>query len=300
MKRLLVTGAGGFVAGSIIQQSGTDWEVHALSRGEALTERPALHWHRGDPRRGDGLADLFRAVRPDAVIHTAALADIDFCETHPAEARAVNVELTRALVALCADHDARLVFCSTDTIFDGEHAPYREEDPPGPVNFYAHTKVEAEQLVARLGPRAVIARLALVMGLPVLGQGNSFLAKLVAALRAGRDVALPANEVRTPIDVITLGRALLELADGTHAGSFHFAGNDSLNRFDMGRRIAVRFGFPPQLVVAADATRIPGRARRARDVSLDNAKARAALRTPLLDLDDALTLILQSAQSPPP
>ncbi|MBU6399502.1 MAG: SDR family oxidoreductase [Verrucomicrobia bacterium] len=294
MKRLLLTGARGFVAGSVLRQADAQWTVHALSRGDGfVTSR--VHWHHFDPRGARELSDLFRTVRPEVVVHTVAVADIDYCETHREEARQVNVELTRALAELCAVHGAKLVFCSTDTIFDGEHAPYREGDTAGPVNFYARTKVEAEQIVAQSGAPAVIARLALVVGLPVFGAGNSFLAKMVAALRAGRAVPMPTNEIRTPIDVLTLGRALLELADGPHTGTFHLAGNESLSRFEMGRRIATRFDLPTQLVVATDPARMPGRARRARDVSLDNAKARVQLSTPMLNLDPALDLVLKCA-----
>src|ERR1019366_290179 len=139
-----------------------------------------LQWHTCDPRQPGQIAQLFHEVRPQAVIHTAALADIDFCQTHPEAARAANVDFTRMVADLCADTGAKLVFCSTDTIFDGEHAPYSEDAPPGPVNFYAQAKVEAEPLVSRLGSQAVIARLSLVVGLPLLGAGNSFLIRMIA------------------------------------------------------------------------------------------------------------------------
>jgi dTDP-4-dehydrorhamnose reductase len=297
-RRLLVTGGHGFVAGSIIRQADPRWEVHVLSRGPALLQRDGVCWHQiesGDAKR---LAQLMDEVRPSAMIHAAALADIDYCENHPDEANAVNVELTRTLVELCAAHGGRLVFCSTDSVFDGEHAPYDEDAAPEAVNAYAETKIQAERIVASLGGRAVIARLALVVGLPALAAGNSFLPKLLADLGAGREVRAPANEFRTPVDVITLGRALLELAGGSHSGIFHLSGNDSVNRFELGRRIARRFGLPAELIVASDSSQIRGRARRSRDVSLNNAKARMALTVPMLGLDHALDLILESALLP--
>jgi len=77
------------------------------------------------------------------------------------------------------------------------------------VNLYAETKVEAERIVSGLGAQAVIARLALVFGLPVLGAGNSFLARMIATLKAGGTVGMSEHEVRTPVDVLTVGRALL-------------------------------------------------------------------------------------------
>jgi dTDP-4-dehydrorhamnose reductase len=243
------------------------------------------------------LANLFIKVRPQALIHTAALADIDYCEAHPTEARAVNVELTHAIAGFCAKHGVRLIFCSTDTIFDGDHAPYNEEASPGPVNCYARTKVEAENALGTLEPQSVVARLSLVVGLPLLRAGNSFLPKMVAALRAGRQVEVPAREVRTPIDIITVGRALLELASNDFSGTIHLAGNDSLSRLDMAKRIAAHFGLPHELIVPTDPAKIAGRAPRPRDVSLDNRRAAAILRTPMPGLEASLNLITQTQYS---
>jgi dTDP-4-dehydrorhamnose reductase len=298
-KKLIVTGAHGFVAGSVLAQAGDQWQTHAISRSQPLAQRDNLCWHVCDPLAPGRLAQLFHEVQPDAVIHAAAVADIDFCQAHPDLARTVNVDFTRAVATQCAESGARLVFCSTDTIFDGENAPYDEADLPGPVNLYAETKVEAEQIVARLGAQAVIARLSLVVGLPVIGAGNSILVRMISTLREGRTVAAPEQEVRTPVDVITAGRALLELAAGGHHGIFHLAGHDRLNRFVMAQKIALRFGFPRQLL-AAQATTGPGRAMRPRDVSLANAKACANLKTPMLPFDEALSLIMKTDGFPSP
>lgn len=297
-RKLLVTGANGFVAGSILAQAGDYWQLHALSRGASLAPRKNLRWQVCDSLSAAPLTRLFHEIKPEVVIHTAALADIDFCQANPAAAREVNIELTRTLANLCADSGGKLVFCSTDTIFDGERAPYKEADVPGPVNLYAETKVAAEQIVSALGTRAVIARLALVVGLPVLGAGNSFLARMIASFKDGRTVGVPAHEIRTPVDVITAGRALLELAAGDHHGIFHLAGSERLNRFEMAQRIARRFGFSEKLVTAQPPATTPGRAPRPRDVSLANAKACATLQTPMRTFDDALSLILETAANP--
>jgi dTDP-4-dehydrorhamnose reductase len=296
-RKLLVTGAHGFVAGSVLNQAGADWQVHAFSRGEPLAGRDNLQWHSCDPLAPGELARSFREVRPQAVIHTAAMADIDVCQANSDVARAVNVDYTRTLAALCDETGAKLVFCSTDTIFDGEHAPYSEDAAPGPVNFYAETKVAAEKLVSGLGAQGAIARLSLVVGLPVLGAGNSFLAKTIASLKQGRAVAFPGHEVRTPVDVITVGRALLELAAGTQRGIFHLAGLTRLSRFEMGQSIARRFGFPQELIQDQGPVTTPGRAPRPRDVSLDNRQTRAQLKTPMRTLDEGLSLILETANT---
>jgi len=166
------------------------------------------------------------------------------------------------------------------------------------VNLYATTKVEAEQIVSGLG-HGVIARLSLVVGLPVLGAGNSFLARMVDAFKEGRRVGGLEGEIRTPLDVITAGRALLELAAGNHSGIFHLAGYTRISRFELARTIAARFGFREELVFKQSPADLANRAPRPRDASLDNRKVCATLKTPMLSLDQALTLILQKRNTPP-
>jgi len=297
-KRLIITGAGGFVAGSVVRQAGKEWEVHALARREAAYSRKGLFWHLLDLCDFRLLREKFNEISPDAVIHAAAAADIDFCEKNRAAAEAINVGVTKELAQLCADFNTRLVHISTDTVFDGEKGNYRETDPPAPVNYYGETKVNAETAVTAEAENAVVARIALVMGLPVLGAGNSFLSRMIAALEEGRETGSPDYEIRTPVDVITLGRAFLELAKSDFQGIIHLAGNDCMNRVEMGWRIARRLGYPPELVVVKNSSDMPGRAPRPRDVSLDNTLARSVLKTPMLGLDDALDLVISFSKNP--
>jgi dTDP-4-dehydrorhamnose reductase len=291
-KRLLVTGGTGFVAGSVIAQGWDEWDIHSLSRNEAPVQHHGLSWHQLDLLNTEQLRHAFDRIKPHAVVHAAAIADIDTCQVHQDVARRLNVEVTAELADLCGRAGAKMVFLSTDTVFDGHRGDYAEDDPPAPINYYAETKVAAEEIVADRVADGVIARLALVVGLPVLGVGNSSLARMTRGLEEGREQGMFVEEIRTPIDVITLGQALLELAGRELTGCFHLAGNDVLNRLEIGLQIAETFGYSKDLVVAKDSRLIPGRAPRPRDVSLNNHKARAMLETPMQPLDRGLDLIL--------
>jgi dTDP-4-dehydrorhamnose reductase len=293
-RRLMVTGGSGFVAGSVIAQADRQWEVHALDLKDAPIRRSGLVWHAFDLLDHERLQGVFGEVRPDAVIHTAALADIDYCQEHKELAEQVNVGVTRKLVDLCRRAGTRLILLSTDTVFDGQKGYYNETDAPGPLNHYAATKVAAEGVVSATAENWVITRLSLVMGLPVLGIGNSFLARMVAAMNEGKQVGMPDEEIRSPIDVITLGRALLELAGGEYQGILHLAGNTVLNRFEMAQRIAERLGYSRDLIVVKNPSATPGRAPRPRDASLNNSKAREMLRAPMRTLDEGIDLIVSA------
>lgn len=289
--RILITGAGGFIAGSLLKQAPLGWDIHAQTRGMPIWTRERLFWWRADPIDAAAMAGVLEKAQPSAILHTAALANIDYCQQHPEEAEAVNVEVTRSLALYAARSGAKLVFLSTDNVFDGERGMYREEDPPFPIHCYGETKARAEELIRAL-PNGVVARVAVVTGLPVLGRGNSFLGWMLKRLDAGEEVGAPENEIRTTIDAVTVARALLELAENDFAGVIHLAGNDRINRFEMVRRIAQRLGYDPARIVPNDPTTLPGRAPRPLDISLDNALARRVLGTPMVGLEAGLNLIM--------
>ena len=179
LRKLIVTGYGGFVAGSVVWQAvrSGEWDVYALSLIEMPEERERFHCLQFDLCYAAALEMVFSQIKPDAVVHTAALADIDYCQNNQAEAARVNIEATAHLAQLCGEAGVKMIVCSTDTVFDGQKGSYTEEDAPHAVNFYAETKIAAERIVRETVKKGVVARLSLVMGLPVLGAGNSFLAK---------------------------------------------------------------------------------------------------------------------------
>jgi dTDP-4-dehydrorhamnose reductase len=295
MPKCAITGGGGFVAGSVIHQAPADWELHALSGKEPLSRRKGLVWHTLDLNEPEAVNQALAAIAPDAVIHAAAMANIDFCEQHPDLAHRFNVVLTQAVADSCARGGARFIYVSSDNVFDGERGGYSEADPPTPINEYARTKAAGESIAASV-PGSVIARLALVMGFGPLGGGNSFLERTIPMLRAGQTINVPPEEIRTPIDVLTLGKALLELATASLTGTIHLSGNDPLDRVSLTRRIAERFGYSPGLVQPRASEQITGRAPRPRDVSMSNARARSLLTTPMLGFDAALDLVLASLE----
>jgi dTDP-4-dehydrorhamnose reductase len=290
--KVLVTGFSGFVAGSILCQAPDHWELHAMGRSTAPEDSKSIRYHQVDMLEKDSMSNMMETIQPEVVIHTAAIANIDFCESNRAMAQAVNVSATEHIAGLCKKQGAKMVFCSTDTVFNGKKPFYSEEDIPFPVNYYADTKIRAEQKVLSADKRNIVARLALVMGLPLMHKGNSFLADMIAKLGKGETMKFAVNEFRTPIDVITLGAALNELATADFRGTIHLAGNTRLNRYEMAKQIASKTGFPEEKILAINSNELPGRAPRPDDVSLNNMRARSLLKTPMLSMEEGLALTL--------
>jgi len=290
--KLLITGSNGFVAGSIIAHAQAHWEVHGIARSALPVDHGNVYYHLLDLLDAEKLAELFIKIKPDVVIHAAAIANIDFCEKNKNIAEAINADVTKTIARLCKETDIKMIHCSTDTIFDGTKGYYTEDDLPNPINFYAETKVKSEEIVLISSPKNVVARLALVMGLLSREKGNSFLFDLIEKLKNNEPVKFAENETRTPIDVITLGAALVELAGNNFAGIIHLAGNTRINRFNMAKEIAMAMKFSPELIISTNSNAIPDRAPRPNDVSMVNTKAKQILETPMCSLQEGLGLVL--------
>jgi len=290
-KKVLVTGASGFVGGSVLHHAPADWVMHACSRSPLAGVPANVVHHAFDLADKAKTAEIVASVKPDAIIHIAAIANIDYAEANQEETALVNTETTGRLARLAAEHGARFLFCSTDNVFDGVDGFYSEDALVSPVNFYGRTKVAAEVLAHEALENSVIVRVALVIGMPIMGSGNSFLVKMEENLREGREIQIPENEVRSPVDVITLGKSLLELAGNDFTGTINLAGSTCLNRYEMAKQIARKLGNSEDLVVPTDSNAMAGRAPRPNNVSLDNAQAKETLKTPMRDLDEALDMI---------
>lgn len=276
MPKALVTGAGGLIGSYIVREAvryAPDWVVRGLTRAEVdLTDTNAVQ-------------HLIRAVKPDLVIHCAALTNTLACEADPVKARRVNVEVTARLCELAAY--ARLVFMSTDLVFDGRRGNYTETDPVSPLCVYAQTKADAEQLVLA-NPLHLVVRTSLNVGVSPTGD-RSLTEKMRLAWRRGETLRLFTDEFRCPIHASLTARAIWELAQKGATGLFHVAGNQKLSRWQLGTLVAALCPELNPRLEPASVKEWHGPAR-APDTSLDCTKAQRVLSFPLLGFEQWLQL----------
>lgn len=283
---ILITGASGFLGGWLVREAIGKGVVHALYR----RRKPALagaRWHRCDLSRGDEVEDLFAEAHPSVVIHAAAEANLDWCERNPELARAANVVATELVAECCREVGARLIYVSTDMVFDGKKGWYAEDDPVSPISLYGRTKADAERVVRERASDWVVARTALMYGDPA-GGGSSFSVWLESQLLAGETVGLFVDQYRTPLFVRDAARALLELAASSFQGTIHLAGPDRLNRYEFGLILAEGLNLNTGLIRRAKLDDVPLAAPRPRDLSLRTDLARATLKTAFLSPREAV------------
>jgi len=240
----LIIGANGFLGTYAARAA-----AHSLEVIRGVRSAPDLKSISIDISDPGSINKAFEISRPDAVMLLAAMSDIDRCELHPDQAFAINVRGVENVVKACVEATARLVFTSTAAVFDGRKRGYSEEDPVSPLSVYGTTKVRAEAVIQTFLPSAVIVRPSLVLGYSPRPNTNSLVNALMGRWRLGQSVHLPTFEYRNPIHVESLAEVLVTfLANPSLSGIYHVGACDSISRYDLGKRLASRGGFPDSLV----------------------------------------------------
>lgn len=286
---LLITGATGFLGQYLIAGARRRWRVvgtfHRTRREDAARLLAGIDSGRIDLTDFRDVREMLDAVRPQAVIHTAALADPNYCEQHPEESLRVNLQATVNLAGLCGDRGIPFVFTSTDLVFDGSRAPYAEDAPVAPLNLYGEHKALAEQAALERYDEAAICRMPLMFGFSRSGR-TPFFQRMVGEFQAGREMTLFADELRTPLSGSVAAAGLLLVAGSgledeavnpkeieRIRGLLHLGGRERISRYEMGTQILHILGLPGELAQPVSFRDVPSLAARAADVSLDSSRA---------------------------
>lgn len=270
MRKLLVTGASGFLGWNTCQMAKNEWEIFGTVFSRPV-EISGVNILKTDLTDFKELKNLFQEICPDAVIHTAAKSDPNFCQINKTESHKVNVDVPITIAKLCADDSIPCVFTSTDLVFNGLNAPYREEDTVCPVNIYGEQKVSAEEGMIKCNPAVTICRLALMFGIPG-PTAKSFIQPMIAAMREGKELRLFVDEFRTPVSAKAAVSGILSALEKVR-GLIHLGGVERISRYDFGRLLMNILDIQTARVLPCKQKDIVMSAPRPPDVSLDSSKA---------------------------
>jgi dTDP-4-dehydrorhamnose reductase len=287
MRRLLITGATGFVGSHLAYRARHHWRVYGTFYSHK-NPPPWIEAIRFDLTK-DNPSLLLNTINPDRVVHAAAIARTEACHRDPETAHQVNVKGSERLATACATRKIPFIFLSTDMVFDGTNPPYSESSFPNPQTHYGQTKLAAEEAIQAKLPTATIVRSNLVYG-HGLGWSTSFSDYILSTLKKDGKVVLFEDQYRSPISVRNLSDALLEIVENPLKKLIHLSGPDRISRLDFGRKLAVTKGIDPQNIQAnrmADSSlNIPFPV----DTSFDISLAKTSINTKLLGIQDGLEL----------
>lgn len=272
--KILVTGASGLLGLNLSLMEMGAHSIVGVDRSKlAGTPFEIIKADLLDPEVEHHILDT---VKPDAVIHTAALADLEACEEQPEAARLLNAELPGELAEACARRGIRMMHISTDAVFDGtKDGVYTEEDVPNPQGIYASTKLQGERTVLSANPDAVVVRVNF-FGWSLSGT-RSLPEFFINNLSAGKSAQGFTDVYFCPLFVGDLADLLVKILEKELCGIYHVVGSESLNKYDFGVSIAHRFGLDEGLIqpVSVDASTLI--ARRSHNLRLSVHKLSTAL-----------------------
>jgi dTDP-4-dehydrorhamnose reductase len=278
--RVLVTGASGFIGKQFME----------TFRGDSVTglrySRPKLGLVELDLKDPIAVGARMKMLRPEVVIHCAARPSVDWCELHREEACAINLLPVKFLAEKCAHLGARLVFLSTDYVFDGFGGPYSEDDPANPINEYGRLKLEGERAISHLTDRYLIIRTTNVYGFD--WESKNFLMANLPRLARGERVRVASDQFGNPTAVKDLCSVVRELITSGCTGTFHVAGPDLVNRAEWLRHAAHTFGLNHRLISGVSTGELDQAAPRPKRSGLVSNRLPPIFARRLTDLRDGL------------
>lgn len=257
-KKVLVTGANGLLGQKLIGLLRNDISVELIGTGKGASRLPeswagSYTWMELDITDREEVLEVFAATKPDSVIHTAAMTQVDDCEKDREGCRILNVDAVKYVIEACEKQDSHLIHLSTDFIFDGEDGPYTEEAVPNPVNYYGETKLEAENLLLASNIRWAIVRTVLVYGIAQDMSRSNIILWVKKSLEQGKTIQVVNDQWRTPTLAEDLAEGCILIMKKGATGIFNISGADFLTPYDMAIQTADYFGLDKSLITESDS-----------------------------------------------
>jgi dTDP-4-dehydrorhamnose reductase len=289
--KILVTGITGFVGRHLAECWKDRSDIELFGTGRSSDRNSYLPATVGylplEITNKEAVINVVSSLKPDLVIHSAAMSKPNDCELEKDKCLDVNVNATKYVVDACKNANARLIFMSSDMVF-GDNGPYKEEDEFCPVNYYGESKVLAEQLVAASGLDYAIVRTVLVYGSKLAGQNGTFLHWVYNNIFQGKTIRVFTDQHRTACYVNDLCAGIDALVRTGQQGVYHICGKETFTPFEIARTVARFHGLSEDLVQPVTNVEMPEVALRPRRSTLNVEKAESLLGYRATPLSEAL------------
>ena len=203
---------------------------------------------------------------PDVIIHCAAMTNVDLCEDEIDLAYKINGDGTGYLAKAAEENDAKIIYVSTDFVFDGNLGYYKEDEKVNPLGIYAKSKYDGEVQLQKYSSNWAIARVSVLYG---WHKRANFTTWVIDQLRQKNEINIVTDQINSPTLADNAAEAMFEIARQDKNGIFHTAGNDAINRYDFTRKIADAFDLDDSLINPTTSEKFVQKAPRPRDSSLN-------------------------------
>ncbi|BDD03350.1 SDR family oxidoreductase [Aureibacter tunicatorum] len=262
--KILITGSNGLLGQKLVEIFSNDSNVDliATSRGGNRLNEGNYAYHDLDVTKEEDVHKIINQYSPHAVIHTAAMTNVDKCEDEKDNCYDLNVNATKYIVEACEKASCFLLHISTDFIFDGNNGPYDENAEPNPINYYGETKLEAEKLVTSSTLNWAIARTVLVYGQAQDMSRSNIILWVKDNLEKGKALKLVTDQLRSPTLAEDLAQGCKLIVEQKAEGIFNVSGDELLTPYEMAIITADFFKLDKNLISAVDGSTFQQRAAR--------------------------------------
>jgi len=306
-KKLLVFGVSGLTGYKIAKLASDKYNVFG-TYNERKTELSNCNISKLDITNQTELKKIFSDVKPNIVINTTALHNVDFCEEHHEQATLVNSKAVNNMRENTEKHDAKFVHVSTDYVFDGKKTnPYVENDIPNPISFYGDSKLQGEKLLQN--SNHIILRSSVIYGWTPLelagtvsssGKPMNFAIWLLTKLNKKESLTIVTDQFATATLADTLADSAIKLAEAHGSGIYHISGLSCESRFEFSKKFAKEFGFDENLIQPTDSSQFKQKAKRPSYSCLDCSKAINDFNLNLLTTEDSLKIMKEQVEKEAP
>ncbi|MEY4646172.1 MAG: dTDP-4-dehydrorhamnose reductase [Bacteroidota bacterium] len=264
-KTILITGSNGLLGQKLVDLLSKEENIQLIATAKGENRLPNLEgyvYQSLDITDSQQVNEVFAAFKPQIVIHTAAMTNVDTCESDLEGCESLNVKAVEYLVNACEKQGSFLCHLSTDFIFDGADGPYDEEATPNPISIYGESKLKAEKIIQASSIRWAIARTVLVFGIvPDMSRTNIIL-WVKKSLEEGKQINVVTDQFRTPTLAEDLAMGCWLIAQKEAEGIFNISGEELLTPYEMAIQTAEYFHLPKELIKPADSSTFTQPAKR--------------------------------------
>ena len=251
MLRILLTGSNGVLGQKIIYElrHSDKAELIATSKGENRTSaKDGYIYHPMDITNHEEVAALVEKYKPDCIINTAAMTNVDACESAKEDCYRMNVEADKNLTEICKKHHIHFIQLSTDFVFDGKAGPYSESDEPNPLSYYAWSKYESEQITMQAGIDYAIIRTIIIYGVVDDKQRSNVIVWTINSLQQQKTIRVISDQFRSPTLAEDLADACVQAALKKAKGIFHVSGAETFSILEIVNQTADFFGLDKRFI----------------------------------------------------
>jgi dTDP-4-dehydrorhamnose reductase len=264
-QRVLITGSNGLLGQKLVQLLSQEKSIELIASARGTNRLPATSDYQYvslDITQEAEVNQVFETFQPNMIIHTAAMTNVDTCETDPIGCELLNVTAVKYLISASEKYDTFFCHLSTDFIFDGANGPYAEDAEANPISIYGESKLKAEKLLQHSSLRWAIARTVLVYGIVADMSRTNIILWVKKSLEEGKTIHVVTDQFRTPTLAEDLAIGCWLITQKQAEGIFNISGSDFLTPYEMAIKTANYYGLNEKLIQKADSSTFQQAAKR--------------------------------------